>query len=378
MIPVIIINHCVIDYARQNYHIFINGFALFNLIHSVYTFMKYLYKSFDGREAYKVKNNGIVFKAKNLMLHEKWALGTPPIGQTVDASIIISAHPAYFKTLSDNGYKANGIGIIYDYPGGALAYFNQIVKPIIDAYAASLTFNPLTFTGQLCIDIEEAYPATNDILLEWDVGATNFVNYMQTKHNVNRLNAIKIYNGICAQYYPILIKYLRDKFPKAKVGWYGTPYVGPHSTWYANSEKIPAIIDLCENELAWLWKHLDMLCPGLYMYYDLEETWEVPGNTSYQDYVDARKKYFEYVVTLKNKFKLSVYPTISPVYDNTAMSMGGKALENDDWLMVDQMLRYCEADGAIIWCNCVDDTSAANINAGLLAGAQILNEFRMS
>ncbi len=340
--------------------------------------MRNIYKSFDGNQKSKVKNNGIVFKGKNLMLHEKWVLGTPPMDRNNISSIPTIAMPWYFKRLSDSGYLASGMGIIYDYPGGPAKYFEEIAKPTIDNYINTLTFNPLTFVGQITIDIEESYPAINSELLEWDVGATNFVIYMNAVHNISQENAIKIYNGLCAKYYPIVIRYLRDRFPKAKIGWYGTPFQGPHATWYADSKKIDAVLDISENELPWLWNIIDMITPGLYMYYDLEESWSGPGTTSYDDFVEARKRYYEYVVTLKNKYKLSVYPTICPVYDNTAVSMGGKALENDDWLMVDQMLRYCQADGAIVWCNCVDQESADNINAGLLAGAAILNEWRQT
>lgn len=380
MVPVIIINHCIIDYTRQNNHIFINWFAFFDLVHGVYTFMKYLYKSFYGNEVSKIRNNGVIFKAKDFMLNEHWELATPPLANygMPGSAIIISGNPAYFKQLADNGKNSDGFGIIYDYQGGVKAYFDQIAKPLIDIKIASMGLNPATFVGTLSIDIEVAYPATNEELSSWNHGFTNFAIYMKNYHQIEKENAIKIYNGLCAQYYPHLINYLRQKFPKAKIGWYDFPFQGPHHhTWYANSAKIPAIIDNTENNLAWLLGMLDYISPSCYMYYDLEDNWNAPGRTSYDDYRNARTLYFQYCADLKAKTGLLCLPTVCPVYIEFAGAKAGKPVENEEWSIVNEMLTLCQADGAIIWANARTVEDATNISAGLLAGSKTLNEFRM-
>lgn len=342
--------------------------------------MKTLYKSFVGGQASRLVIPGLAFNNECLMLHEVWTLATPPIGSygSVGEEIETFQSPQYYTQLKADGFKADGFGIMYDYPGGVNKYFNDITKPIINSYCAGLSFNSTSFTGHVMIDIEVAYPATNEGTIWMNLGATNFVAYMNQKYGTNRREAIQLYNGMCAQYYPLVIQYLRKKFPQAKIGLYDTPQSGPHNTWYSsNINQINAIKNLMENDLHWLFTLIDFIMPSLYLYYSLSNT-PIAGQTTYVDYHSARDSYFQYALDLKNKLGIQSYPTITPIYDISAASFSGKPVVPQNWNTVEQMLALCGADGAVIWANIYDLSSLINNYNGLKNALPVLNAFRLS
>lgn len=336
--------------------------------------IKPIYKAYAGGMANKITSNGISIRG-GLFLHEKWGTGIPPSGPAVNSEIQTPGNPLYYATLKNLGLKANGVVTIINYPGGMIKYFNEIVKPIIDANTVGMT---ASYTGAIMIDIEELLPSTLPEILDYGIGCDISVKYIQQILGVQNVQtATSFYNGICAQYYPILINYFRIKFPKAKLVWYGTPYSGSYWNWVTPNQSIMTATKLaCVNEAAWLWPLVDYLCPQFYMIYDTEANWGKAGELKYEDWYALVTPHMDFCNEMKQITKKPLMPAICSVYPQTAMDMAGKALEVDDWDVVGNMLKYVNADAAILWAASETQAQTDQYNLGLQRGRVVLENFR--
>lgn len=323
------------------------------------------------------------------LVNENW-IGLPPssVCSMGPYNQEISGGSWVAKELKEKGYKANGVSILLKYPGGADAYFNDYVKPSLPIGLATYLLPgsldalpwwnkdfklPATvksqlkaYTGQICLNVENFYPYALEFMVnEGEAYLGNYLNWFKQAmvevrgYDVKESEVTDTYKKIVWPFYEKLIAAIRVICPKARIGFYNYPTMGPVRFTCPKPYGLAADLPKYNADLGWLWDLVDFLAPSHYPPY---EVWEGPddgqapaGKVSYANYIWNWENVVDHYRPLADAHKKPLY-----MYVNLQMPKGTSILPRTGEAMFDIVNRV-NPNALIVWghtgfCNPNDPT----------------------